>query len=126
MKINRHVIQKYIWLLTNGVAASAEDPMADLSAFEREIEMMKRQAVEAGDELLLKMSIDALLARPEGRIQQFNGQVYGFREDQMEELLAHAFSTAWPDEERSPPGEGADLEFVPMSDEEWAIRQGKG
>lgn len=125
MKINSHVIEKYIWLLTNGVAASAEDPMAELDAYDREIEMMKKQAIEAGDEELLKMSIDSLLANPKGRIQRFNGQVYGFREDQMEELLAYAYSHAWPDEDRSLPGEGIDLEFVPMSDEEWAIRQGK-
>lgn len=125
MKINSHVIEKYIWLLTNGVAASAEDPMAELDAYDREIEMMKKQAIEAGDEALLRMSIDSLLANPKGRIQRFNGQVYGFREDQMEDLLAYAFSYAWPDADRSLPGEGIDLEFVPMSDEEWAIRQGK-
>ncbi|PCJ07931.1 MAG: hypothetical protein COB16_09600 [Rhodobacteraceae bacterium] len=86
---------------------------------------MLAQARAAGDEELLKMSFDSLLASPKGRIQQFNGQVYGYREDEMEELLAHVFSYAWPQEERSLPGEEIAIEFIPMSDEEWAIRQGK-
>lgn len=125
MKVNSHVIEKYIWLITNGVAASAENPMDNLENFDREIEMMKKQAEAAGDEELLKMSLDSLIANPNGRIQMFNGQVFGFRVDQMVELLTYVFRYVWPEEELSLPGDGVDLEFVPMSDEEWSIRQGK-
>ena len=123
MRINRHVIERYLWVLTNGVAASATDPMGELDAYDREIALMVSLARGAGEEELLRISIDSLLANPRGRIGQFNGQVYGFREDQMEELLAYAFARAWPDAERSPPGEGIDLEFVPMSEEEWRVLQ---
>jgi len=125
MKVNSHVIEKYIWLITNGVAASAENPMDNLENFDREIEMMKKQAEAAGDEELLKMSLDSLIANPNGRIQKFNGQVFGFREDQMVELLTYVFHYVWLEEELSLPGDGVDLEFVSMSDEEWSIRQGK-
>lgn len=126
MKINRYVIEKYIHMLTQGAAASDEDPMEDVTNYDADIELMLAAAREAGDEDVLKMSLDALLANPGGRIRSFNGQVYAFDQDDMVELLGHAYAQAWPGEARSMPGEEIDLEFDYMSDEEWAIRQGKG
>ncbi len=125
MKVNAHLIDRYIWRLTNSAVASQDDPMEDLSDYEPEINDMLRSAREAGDEDILRLSIDALLANPAGRITDFNGGVYAYDEEDMVALLTHACAHAWPDAMRSLPGEEPQIEFVPMSDEEWAIRRGR-
>ena len=57
--------------------------MDELDAYVLEVDLMLSRAREAGDEALLRMSIDALLANPKNRIKQYNGQIYGYREDEM-------------------------------------------
>lgn len=121
--VNSHVIENYIWILTNGLAASDPDPMSDLGYFDGEIELMRTRARADGNEALLKMSMESLITGPYGRARQFNGQVYNFRDADMVELLTHAYELLWPDVPLSFPGEGPEIAFVPMSDAEWAARQ---
>ncbi|MFN3971699.1 MAG: hypothetical protein ACK4GO_06165 [Gemmobacter sp.] len=125
MKINSHAVERYVWMLTNGIAASRSDPMEELTGYDYEIDLMIAAAREAGEEELLRRSVDSLLSDPEGRIGMFSGQVHGFRDDEMVDLLTHAYERIWPDLPRSLPGEAPAMEFVPMTDAEWAARQGK-
>lgn len=125
MKVNFYVIERYISRLTNGAAASDPDSLDDVLTYEPEMDLMLRQAREDGNETLLRLAIDSLVASPDGRIDAFAGQVHAFSDDDLVDLLSHAFSYLWPDEMPSLPGEGPAMEFVPMSDEEWAARTGK-
>lgn len=125
MKVNYYVIQRYITMLTEGRMASDPDVIGDWEMFEPEMEEMVTAARADDDEDLLRLSIDALVADPEGRVDEFVGQVHGFTEEDMVELLTHAFEHIWPDALMSLPGEGPVMEFVPMSDAEWAARRGR-
>ncbi|MCG7627756.1 hypothetical protein MHM88_08065 [Epibacterium sp. MM17-32] len=126
MKINYYVVRRYLSWLTEGRAASDPDRLDDWENYEPDMDQMIREAREAGDEVLLKRSLDSLIADPDGRIDAFAGQVHGFDEDDLVALFTAAFDYLWPDEMLSEPGAGPALEFVPMSDEEWAARQGQG
>jgi hypothetical protein len=125
MRVNSHLIEKYLWILTMGRAASAEEPMADLSAFDPEIDEMAELARADGNEDLLRISIDALIARPEGRLRPFAGQVYRFPDREFVQLLTYAYERIWPDMLLSLPGEEMAVEFEPMTDQEWAAYTGR-
>ncbi|QYK39858.1 MAG: hypothetical protein KF887_10260 [Paracoccaceae bacterium] len=125
MKVNSHAIEKYLWMLTNGAQASQPRPMTNLADFDVDIGRMAAAARAAGEEDLLRIAIDSLVADPTGRIHIFSGQIYDFSDDELVDLLGHALDTIWPDHIRSLPGDGAPMEFIPMSDAEWAARQGK-
>jgi hypothetical protein len=125
MKANYYVIEGYISYLTEGRMASDPDAIGDWPRFESEFDKMFAAARAKDDEGMLKQAIDSLVADPEGRIDEFVGQVHGFSEEDMVDLLTHAFEHIWPDDLMSPLGDGPKMEFVPMSDAEWAARRGR-
>jgi hypothetical protein len=125
VKVNSHLIEKYLWILTMGRAASAEEPMADLSAFDPEIDEMAERARADDNEDLLRIAIDALIARPEGRLRPFAGQVYRFPDREFVQLLTYAYERIWPDMLLSLAGEETEIEFEPMTDEAWAAYPGR-
>ena len=125
MKVNFYVIRRYLSWLTEGRGASNPETIDDWETYELDMDAMIRDARENGDEVLLKRAIDSLAADPTGRVDEFIGQVHGFGDDDMVDLLTHAFEYLWPGEMLSAPGEGPKMEFVPMSDEEWAARLGR-
>lgn len=124
MKVNYYAVQKYLSWLTGGRAASNPDTIDEWETYEADMDAMIDEARKNGDEDLLRLSIDSLVASPEGRIDEFAGQVYGYSDDDLVDLFTYAFEYIWPDHAMSAPGYGPDFEFVPMSDEEWAARQG--
>jgi hypothetical protein len=124
MKVNSILIEKYLAMVTESRMAMMEDPVGDLSAYDDAIDGMGAAAQAAGDGNLLRVSIDALVARPEGRLFQFAGSVYRWPNDEFVPLLTRAYERLWPERELSFPGEEADIDFVAMSAEEWAAYNG--
>jgi hypothetical protein len=116
--MNLELIKGYLRLLMMGRGMSAPDPMADLSKFDADLAEMRRRAEAEGNLEWLRLSIDALAARPEGRVQRFVG-VFPLRDAEVVTLLRHAHARLWPDQAMSAPGTEAPLEFVTMSDAEW-------
>lgn len=124
MKVNYYVVRQYLSWLTGGRGASNPETIDDWQTYEADMDAMIDAARRNGDEDLLRLSIDALVAAPAGRIDAFVGQVYAFSDDDLVALLTYAHNYIWPDRTMSAPGEGPDLEFVPMSDAEWVARRG--
>ena len=123
MKVSLSVVRGYLSSLTEGRGASSPDTIDDWDTYEMDMDAMIADARAAGDEDLLRLAIDSLVADPEGRIDAFVGQVYAFDDEELSDLFSHAFAYIWPDEVMSEAGEGPAMEFVPMSDEEWAARR---
>jgi len=119
MDIHRDLIKAYIRKLTLGRGSAAPDPFADITLFQNDVQTMKSAAERAGDLEWLRLSMDALIANPDGRIDQFVGQGYPFSDEEMVALLTYAYTTIWPDHEISEPGYEAPLDFVDMTDETW-------
>ena len=120
MRMHREMIKRYTTHLTSGIGVTEEDPMADLSNFDRDILSMAAEAKRDGNLDWLRLSLDALVANPAGRIKLFADYVYPFSEEELRRLFAYAFLKIWPDEEISVLGSEANLKFVAMTDEEWA------
>lgn len=124
MKINYYAIRSYLSWLTEGRAASDPEAGDDWSLYQCDMDQMIREARAKGDEVLLRCSIDSLVARPEGRIHEFSGQVRAFDDDDLADLFRAAFEYLWPERLLSEPSSAPNYAFVPMSDEEWAARRG--
>lgn len=105
--------------MTIGRGSAASEPMADLGLFDVDIRGMQHAAEAAGELEWLRLSMDALIANPRGRIGQFVGQGYPFTEDEMVRLFTYAFGLIWPEQSISSRGEEAQLRFVDMTDEQW-------
>lgn len=121
MKVNSILIQRYLSMVTESRAAMLDDPAGDLTAYDDEIDAMGAAARAADDEALLRISIDALIASPGGgRLAQFGGSAYRWPNREFVPLLTYAHERLWPDMTLSEPGDEADIEFLPMSSEEWA------
>ena len=126
MKINSILIERYLSMVTESRAAMLDDPAGDLTAYDDAIDAMGVAARAADDDDLLRMSIDALIASPGGgRLSQFAGSVYRWPNRAFIPLLTHAFARLWPDLALSDAGDEADIEFLPMSSEEWAAYSGR-
>jgi hypothetical protein len=121
MRMHRELIKHYLKKLTMGRGINNPDPLEDFSNFDGDINGMRRDALADGNLDWLRLSLDALIARPGGRIQDFAGQQYPFSDAELVALLSYAFARIWPDVPLSEPGEEADLEFVDMSNEDWAL-----
>jgi hypothetical protein len=126
MKIHRELIKLYLKKLTMGGGINAPDPLADLSNFNADIRSMQREARADGNLDWLRLSMDALIANPRGRIQEFAGQQYPFSDTELVTLFTYAFQRIWPDIALSEPGAEADLEFVQMTNDEWAALTSSG
>lgn len=120
MKMHRNKIREYLSALTTGAGASNPDPMAEMRNYYLDALAMRRDAEADGNLEWLRLSMDALIANPAGRIGQFAGQLYPFSEEELVQIFTYAYGIVWPDHELSEPGSELDLEFVVMSDEEWA------
>lgn len=120
MKMHRELIKRYTRHLTSGLGITEDDPMQDLSNFDRDILSMAAEATRDDNLDWLRLSLDALLANPGGRLRLFADHVYPLDDRELHALFAHAFRTIWPNEAISPLGSEADLQFVAMTDEEWA------
>jgi hypothetical protein len=125
MKVNSLLIEKYLSMVTESRMAMMEDPASDLTGYDDAIDNMGAAAKAAGDERLLRVCIDALIANPEGRLFRFAGSAYRWPNDEFVALLTYAFERLWPGREPSFPGDEADIEFVPMSTEEWDAYNGR-
>ena len=126
MKVNSILIEHYLSMVTESRAAMLDDPAGDMSAYDAAIDAMAAAARAADDDDLLRMSIDALIASPGGgRLAQFAGSAYRWPNREFVPLLTHAFERLWPDMALSDAGDAADIEFLPMSSEEWAAYNGR-
>ena len=126
MKVNSILIERYLSMVTESRAALLDDPAGDMTAYDPAIDAMAAAALAAGDDDLLRMSTDALIAAPGGgRLSQFAGSVYRWPNREFVPLLTHAHERLWPDFALSDPGDQADIDFVPMTSEEWAAYSGR-
>lgn len=119
--MNRELIKFYLQKLTMGRAVNTENPMSDLGNFKGDIRNMQLAAEKNGDLGWLYISIDALIANPSGRIQSFASQDFPLTDNELVELFTYAFRRIWPEKLISAKGDEVELEFVDMSDEEWAL-----
>lgn len=120
MQISRDLMKSYFRILTLGRGSVEPDPMADLSLFDTDAIAMRDAAETAGDLEWLRLSMDALIANPTGRIDQFVGQGYPYSNADMVALMTHAYKLIWPEHALSDPGDEASFEFVDMTEEAWA------
>lgn len=125
MKLRKELIAKYLRVLTQGRAGMLPNPMSDPANFDADIRTMSARAKRAGDLDWLRLSINSLLANPEGRIGQFAGLQYPYSDEDLGIILARAYEQIWPDRPRSEPGDELDIEFVDMSAEDWALFSGE-
>jgi hypothetical protein len=121
MKMNRELIKFYLHKLTMGRGVNGDDPMSDLGNSKGDIRTMQSAAAANGDLDWLRLSMDALIAKPRGRIQAFAGMQYPLTDDELVDLFSYAYGRIWPSEALSEPGNEVELEFVDMSDAEWAL-----
>lgn len=126
MKIRKQMIDGYLRNLTMGRAASAPDPMAETALIDADIRSMHREALIDDNLDWLRLSIEALLADPSGRIGAFAGVQYPYDEGEIRTLLQRAHAAIWPDRTVPEPGDEAELEFVEMSRDDWAAMAGNG
>ncbi|NVK15433.1 MAG: hypothetical protein HWE35_14790 [Rhodobacteraceae bacterium] len=119
MKIRKELIDGYLRLLTMGRAANAADPMAETGKMDADIRTMRRRALNEGNLDWLRLSMEALINDPQGRISQFSGHRYPYDDAELVTLFRRAYGMIWPDQPLAEPGDEADLEFVEMSAEEW-------
>ena len=112
--------------MTDGRAVNGDDPVSNWSNFDADIESMRVQALRNGNMDWLRWSMDALIANPDDRIEQFKGFQYPFNKRELVELFTHAFQIIWPEEKISAPGEEVDIDFVDMTKEEWDILRAPG
>lgn len=119
MQIPKALIDRYLKAITAGRAVNMPDPLSDLSHFDADIRTMRSRALRAGHLDWLRLSIDALLARPEGRISAFAGLRYPFNDEDLVAVLSRAYDMIWPDQPRSEPGDELDLEFADIDAEAW-------
>lgn len=120
MKIHREMIKHYIQYMTSGIGVTEEFPMRELSNFDRDIFSMSAEASRDGNLDWLRLSLDSLIANPDGRIKLFLDYTYPFNDEEILNLFTYAFKKIWPDEEISGKGAELDLQFVSMTDEEWS------
>lgn len=119
MDLHRDLIKSYIRKMTIGRGSSESDPFTDITFFNNDIYTMKVAAEQAGDLEWLRLSMDALIANPRGRIGQFVEQGYPYSDEEMVTLFTYAYKQIWPERDISERGEEAQLNFVDMSDETW-------
>ncbi|WP_420002498.1 hypothetical protein [Arenibacterium sp. LLYu02] len=120
MDMNLDLIKSYIRRMTIGAGSAASDPFADITLFDPDIRAMQVAAEAAGDLNWLRLSMDALIADPKGRIGRFVEQGYPYSEAEMVTLFTYAYGKIWPEATISAPGEEARLNFVEMSEAAWA------
>lgn len=125
MKIRKELIDGYLRLLTMGRAANAPDPMAEPGKIDADIRTMRRRALREGNLDWLRLSLEALINDPQGRISQFAGQRYPYDDRELVALFRRAYEMIWPDRPLCEPGDEADLEFADMSAEDWDAFTGK-
>lgn len=112
MRVELAPIQTYLRMLTEGRVAAQGDPMEDVSDMDEAIDEMAEAARANDDEDLLRLVIDALAADPDGRLDPFRGDYYGWSDEELTDLLTYAHDRIWPDYLRSMPGEEVQIEFV--------------
>ncbi|MCX5743891.1 MAG: hypothetical protein NT062_15485 [Proteobacteria bacterium] len=125
LKINSRLIERYLSIVTESRVSMMESPACDLAAYDGPIDAMGEAARADGNEELLRVAIDALLARPVGRLSQFTGETYRWPNEEFVPLLTHAHERLWPDEPLSLPGDAPEVEFVAMTSAEWAASTGR-
>jgi hypothetical protein len=125
MKVNSRLIERYLSIVTESRVSMMEDPARDLTSYDGPIDEMGEAARADDNDDLLRLSIDALIAHPEGRLSQFAGNTYRWPNEEFVPLLTHAYEQLWPDDPLSPPGAEPEIEFVPMTSAEWAAYTGR-
>ena len=126
MKVNSLLIEHYLLMVTDSEAAMLEDPAGDLVGHDDAIDAMGAAAREAGDDDLLRMAIDALIAAPaDGQRGPFAGNVHVWPDHEFLALLMRAHRRLWPGKPLGDAGEAADIEFLPMTPQEWAAYTGR-
>jgi len=125
MKINSRLIERYLSIVTESRMSMMPNPARDLTAYDGPIDAMGEAAAAENNEDILRLSIDALIALPEGRLSQFAGDTYRWPNEEFVPLLTHAYERLWPDEPLSPPGAEPEIEFIPMTRQEWTAYSGR-
>jgi hypothetical protein len=125
MKINSRLIAKYLATVTESYRAYHDSPGENLADYDAVIDEMGAAARAADDDDLLRVAIDALIAGPVGRLGDFTGDAYSWPSEEFIPLLTRAYQRLWPDDEPSMEGFGPEVEFEPMSSEEWAAYTGR-
>lgn len=116
MKVDRDLIKSYLDYITMVEPENQKDPLADMETFDQAIDDMANIARAKDDLDLLRISMDALIAAPDDRIDQFEGPLYPYSEAELVSLFTYAYERIWPDEFLSDPGDELDIEFTPASE----------
>jgi hypothetical protein len=124
MKINSRLIERYLSVVTESRVSMMENPARDMTAYDGPIDEMGEAARAEDNEDLLRIAIDALIAKPTGRLSLFTGQTYRWPNEEFVQLLNHAYERLWPEESLSLPGAEPEVEFVSMTASEWAAYTG--
>jgi hypothetical protein len=119
MKISKTTVKFYLDHVMVVYFGDHNQPPEDLSDYDENIENMRIIAQKAGDLPWLKLALQYLLSHPEINLRDYRGS-YPFQPDQVRAILIHIWGVLWPGSEVPGPGEGANVELVDMSVEEWA------
>ncbi len=125
MKVNSRLIAKYLEMVTESYRAYHDDPGENVSDYDAAIDGMGAAARAAGDDDLLRISLDALIAGPTSQLGEFTGSAYSWPSEELIPLLTHAYERLWPEDPVSMEGFGPDVVFEAMSSEEWAAYSGR-
>ena len=119
MKISKTMVKYYLEHVTVVYFGDHNQPPEDLSDYDDCINTMRMIAENAGDLPWLKLALQHLLSHPGVNLRDYRG-AYPLQPEQVRELLEHVWAVLWPGQEVPGPGEGADVELVEMSVEDWA------
>ncbi|MEX0339536.1 MAG: hypothetical protein AB3N11_10900 [Arenibacterium sp.] len=123
MNIQKSMIENYLDFITSLVFVDPGDVTEDMSVYDDAIESMESEARYDDNLEYLRFAMDSLIAKPDGRLEQFKGTGYPFTDQELHEILRYAFQTIWPDKFMSEPGNEVPVEFLDISDEEWKLLQ---
>ena len=119
MKISKTMVKYYLDYVTVVYFGDHTEPPEDLADYDDCIQNIRFFAGEAGDLPWLQLALQHLLSHPELDLSEYRG-VYPFRSEAVREILRHVWATLWPESEVPEPGEGANVDLVPMAAEDWA------
>lgn len=122
MRLRKGMVADYLGYITSTSLVDPGDVTEDMSVYDESISAMAANARYDGNLEKLRLAIDALVSKPDGRLGQFRNFGYPFTEDQLAAILRYAYASIWPDAHMSGPGEAAPIELVEATEEEWAAQ----
>lgn len=119
MKISKTMVKYYLDYVTVVYFGDHTRPPEELADYDDCIENIRIFAADAGDLPWLQLALQHLLSHTDLDLSEYRG-VFPFQSEEVRQILEHVWATLWPESTVPDPGEGVEVDLVPMSAEDWA------